>query len=118
MPRRLREDQGFIYDCSTYLNQRWEEVKNRLQTADADEVVEPLALNQDLIQLIRDCLQSSTLTYHYVLPTQLLAKAVNPALDAHAVQAGYLGSGAFDARTIAHGVIVPFDRDHERVRQA
>jgi len=115
MPRRLREDQGFIYDCSTYLNQRWEEVKNRLQTADADEVVEPLALNQDLIQLIRDCLQSSTLTYHYVLPTQLLAKAVNPALDAHAVQAGYLGSGAFDARTIAHGVIVPFDRDHERV---
>ena len=31
------------------------------------------------------------------------------------MQAGYPGPGAFDARTIAHDVIVPFDREHERV---
>lgn len=115
MARRTREDQGFTYDCSVYLSQRWEEVKNRFEGPDADEVIEPLALNQEMILLIRDCLQSSTLTYHYVLPTQLLAKAVNPSIDAHAVQAGYPGPGAFDARTIAHDVIVPFDRAHERV---
>ncbi len=75
MARRTREDQGFTYDCSVYLSQRWEEVKNRFEGPDADEVIEPLALNQEMILLIRDCLQSSTLTYHYVLPTQLLAKA-------------------------------------------
>lgn len=115
MARRTREDQGFTYDCSVYLSQRWEEVKSRFEGSDADEMIEPLALNQEMILLIRDCLQSSTLTYHYVLPTQLLAKAVNPSIDAHAVQAGYPGSGAFDARTIAHDVIVPFDRAHERV---
>lgn len=115
MPRRTREEQGFSYDCSVYLRQRWEEITSRFEAPELDELVEPLALNQDLILLIRDCLQSATLSYHYVLPTQLLAKAVNPALDVHAVQAGYSGSGAFDARSIAHDVIVPFDRDHERV---
>lgn len=92
-----------------------EEITSRFEAPELDELVEPLALNQDMILLIHDCLQSATLSYHYVLPTQLLAKAVNPALDAHAVQAGYPGTGAFDARSIAHDVIVPFDRDHERV---
>lgn len=115
MPRRTREEQGFSYDCSVYLRQRWEEITSRFEAPELDELVEPLALNQDMILLIHDCLQSATLSYHYVLPTQLLAKAVNPALDAHAVQAGYPGTGAFDARSIAHDVIVPFDRDHERV---
>lgn len=115
MPRRTREEQGFAYDCSIYLRQRWEEIKGRFEAPELDELIEPLALNQEMILLIRDCLQSATLSYHYVLPTQLLAKAVNPGLDAHAVQAGYPGSGAFDARSIAHDVIVPFDREHERV---
>lgn len=115
MPRRIREEQGFTYDCSVYLRQRWQEITSRFEANESDESMEPLALNQDLILLIRDCLQSTTLSYHYVLPTQLLAKAVNPELDAHAVQAGYPGPGAFDARTVAHDVIVPFDREHERV---
>ncbi len=115
MPRRTREEQGLSYDCSVYLRQRWDEIRSRFEAPELDELIEPLAPNQEMILLIRDCLQSTTLSYHYVLPTQLLAKAVNPALDAHAVQAGYSGSGAFDARSIAHDVIVPFDRDHERV---
>ncbi len=51
-------------------------------------------------------------SYHYVLPTQLLAKCVDHRLDTHALQAGYDAAGAFDARTVAHGVIVPFDRAH------
>jgi hypothetical protein len=80
-----------------------------------DEAVDPLGEGHELIPLIRDCLRSTSLSYHYVLPTQLLAKVVSPALDAHAVQAGYPGEGAFDARTIAHDVIVPFHRENERV---
>lgn len=68
-----------------------------------------------MIPLIRDCLSSSSVSYHYVLPTQLLAKCADPSLDAHALQVGYGVPGAFDARTIAHQVVVPFDQNNYRV---
>ncbi len=115
MAKKTREDQGLAYNCSVYLRQRWEEVQRRFQEATPDEPPEPLGEDHSLIPSIRDCLRSSSLTYHYVLPTQLLAKAADPTLDAHAIQAGYPGTGAFDARTVAHDVIVPFDRENERV---
>lgn len=75
----------------------------------------PLAADHPLIPLIRDSLNSATVSYHYVLPTQLLAKCVDHSLDVHALQAGYDTAGAFDARTVAHDVIVPFDRANHRV---
>lgn len=61
------------------------------------------------------CLTSSTKSYHYVLPTQLLCKCVDKRLDCHSLQAAYKRPGAFDARTIAHHVIVPFDQANHRV---
>jgi hypothetical protein len=115
MARKAREDQGIVYSCSTYLRQRWEKVVGSFQEAAPADPLDPLGEGHAFIPLIRDCLRSPALTYHYVLPTQLLAKVVNPSLDARAVQAGYPGPGAFDARTVAHDVIVPFDRDNERV---
>lgn len=115
MAKRTREDQGLVYSCSVYLHKRWNEIGLLFQGSLPDEPMDPLSEGLQLIPLIRDCLQSSSLTYHYVLPTQLLAKAVNGGLDAHALQAGYPSPGAFDARTIAHDVIVPFDRENERV---
>ncbi len=115
MVRKTREDQGLAYSCNAYLNQRWEDVQPRFQEAIPDEPSDPLGESHELIPLIRDCLRSSSLTYHYVLPTQLLAKAADPSVDAHAIQAGYSSPGAFDARTVAHDVIVPFDRANERV---
>jgi hypothetical protein len=115
MVKRTREDPGVVYGCSLYLRQRWDEVVQRFGEAFPAEPLEPLGEGHALIPLIRDCLSSAALSYHYVLPTQLLAKSVNPSLDAHAIQAGYPGLGAFDARTIAHDVIVPFDRENERV---
>src|SRR5690606_24687256 len=58
----------------------------------------------------------ATKTYHYVLLTQLLAKVVQPDLDCRSVQAGnFPYPGAFDARTIAHKVVVPFDKDNQNV---
>jgi hypothetical protein len=115
MAKKTREDQGIVYNCSSYLRQRWEEVVRSFQETSPDIPSDPLSEGHSLIPLIRACLQSPSLTYHYVLPTQLLAKAVNPSLDAHATQASYHSPGAFDARTIAHDVIVPFDRENERV---
>ncbi len=115
MARKTREDQGLVYTCSVYLGQRWAEIQARFQEAVPDAPPEPLGEDHELIPLIRDCLRSPALTYHYVLPTQLLAKAANPAIDARAIQAGFPSPGAFDARTVAHDVIVPFDRANERV---
>jgi hypothetical protein len=44
-----------------------------------------------------------------------LCKCVDPRLDSHSLQAAYRKAGAFDARTIAHEVIVPFDQANHRV---
>ncbi len=108
----MQESQAFIVECQAYLEQKWSEIGQRFE----QDQPEPLAHeNDDLILLIRDCLTSKIKSYHYVLPTQLLAKAVNQALDAHCLQVSYDRPGAFDARTLAHGVIVPFDQVNYRV---
>ncbi len=60
-------------------------------------------------------INSGTKTYRYVLPTQLLAKLVRPELDCRSVQAGSGLIKSFDARSICHGVIVPFDRANNSV---
>lgn len=61
---------------------------------------------------IRDSINSKTKTYRYVLPTQILAKAVAPQLNCLSIQAQAELEGAFDARSLCHKVIVPFDREH------
>ena len=50
-------------------------------------------------------------TYKYVLITGLLAKATNEKINALALQAGAPFEGAYDARSLCHNVIVPFERD-------
>lgn len=99
--------------CKPYLEERWSYITSLFQQ---NLAVEPLADEyDDLKQLIRDGLTSKTKSYHYVLPTQILCKAVDPSLDAHSLQVAHGVPGAFDARTIAHGVIVPFDQANYKV---
>ncbi|MFH1070219.1 MAG: restriction endonuclease, SacI family [Candidatus Glassbacteria bacterium] len=74
-----------------------------------------VALENNIVQFIKTCINSSTKSYRYVLPTQLLSKLTNPEIDSRCLQAGRGGTGAFDARTIAHKVIVPFDQENEEV---
>lgn len=50
-------------------------------------------------------------TYKYVLFTALLAKATNENVDALSLQAGDDSEGAYDARSLCHSVVVPFERD-------
>ena len=69
----------------------------------------------DLLASIRVSVNSNTKTYRYVLPTQLLAKVADSTLDCRSLQAGADRTGSFDARTIAHQVIVPFDQSNDRV---
>ena len=61
---------------------------------------------------IRGVLRGGQLTYRYLLVTAALAKAVNPGVHYRAIQKGSDLPGAYDSRSIAHGVIVPFEKSH------
>ena len=103
------DPQDFINACKNYLEATWAAII-------AKEIDIPLPdLDPQLTTAIRASLSSTVKTYHYVLPTQLLAKAVNPDLAVHSLQAAYNHPRAFDARTLAHQVIVPFDQANYRV---
>jgi|SRR5690348_12940055 len=71
--------------------------------------------DQRLAKAISASINSKTKTYRYVLPTQIVSKMADPSLDSHCLQASRGGRGAFDARTIAHDVIVRFDQANENV---
>lgn len=70
---------------------------------------------KSIADAVRKSINSKTKSYRYVLPTQLLAKLVNPNLDCRCVQEGCSLAGAFDARTLCKEVIVEFDRAHHGV---
>jgi len=50
-------------------------------------------------------------TYRYILINGLLAKATNELCNPVALQAGSNLDGAFDARSLCHGVVVPIERE-------
>ena len=75
----------------------------------------PLDIPADIAGAIEAAVTSRTKTYRYVLPTQLLAKLVDPTLDCRSVQSQCGLTGAFDARSLCHKVIVPFDRANNNV---
>lgn len=108
-------EQQFRDRCTAYLHEHWSTVTTVFERAAPDSPQDPLGPVNDLIPLIHTCQTAITKTYHYVLPTQLLAKCVDPALDCHRLQAGSGVPGAFDARSLAHVVIVPFDQANYRV---
>ncbi len=104
--------ENFFEYCKDHLEKQWEKISR-----DAEgELDDFLAGNQwELKKDIIDCLTSPTKSYHYVLPTQLLSKLVDPLLDCRSLQASYPNAGAFDARSVAHKVIVPFDSKNYNV---
>lgn len=60
---------------------------------------------------IKKVLQGNHKTYKYILVNGILAKATNENINALALQAGAPLKGAFDARSLCHNVLVPFERD-------
>ncbi|NVK27060.1 MAG: restriction endonuclease, SacI family [Flavobacteriia bacterium] len=76
------------------------------------------ALNGDcefydrLSRKIRFVLFGGHKTYRYILINALLAKATNEAINPLCLQAGSELKGAYDARSLCHSVLVPFEREH------
>lgn len=68
--------------------------------------------NDEIGGLIEKVLRGSHKTYRYVLVTALLAKSTNSEIDALSLQAGDESEGAYDARSLCHTVIVPFERKY------
>lgn len=99
--------------CSVYLEERWDYIANLFEQNESQEPLDDTY--NELKQTIHECLTSRTKSYHYVLPTQLLCKSVASSLNAHSLQVAFGKPGAFDARTVAHAVIVPFDQRNYRV---
>jgi len=71
--------------------------------------------DHDIKTCINLAINSKTKSYRYVLPTQIVAKLADNNLDCRCIQVARGGKGAFDARTIAHKVIVPFDQSNDNV---
>lgn len=68
-------------------------------------------VNDNREKLIEKVLRGTHKTYRYVLVTALLAKSTNSEIDTLSLQAGDDSDGAYDARSLCHKVIVPFERD-------
>jgi hypothetical protein len=82
-----------------------------INIADAEKVLlsafRTRCTKQDAISLkIKEVIQGTHKTYKYIL-----AKATNENINALALQAGADLTGAYDARTLCHKVLVPFERN-------
>lgn len=90
-------------------------IESEWATVDAATEQSVIELSDELQEAIIRSVNCKTKTYRYVLPTQILAKVADSSLDSRCLQASRGGAGAFDARTVAHKVIVPFDQENHRV---
>ncbi len=73
-------------------------------------LVEATPLSDEIAATITSVLKGSHKTYRYILVNALLAKATNKDVNALSLQKGDGKNGKFDARTLCHKVIVPFEK--------
>lgn len=67
-------------------------------------------LDDDIAKTINIVLTGTHKTYRYILVNALLAKATNEKVNALSLQKGDGKGGKFDARSLCHKVIVPFEK--------
>lgn len=101
---------SFIARTRQFLDREWKSICDSSGTPENDRLV-PTHIRD----AVRESINSKTKTYRYVLPTQLLAKSVDSSLDSRSVQVECGLTGPFDARSLCHKVIVPFDRANHNV---
>jgi len=107
----MTAEQRFVEACRAYLEQRWDYIAGPAFQSNPQDFIQ----DDEVIDLIRRSLTSRSKSYHYVLLTQVLCKIIDPSLDARSLQVAWGVPGAFDARTIAHDVIAPFDKANRNV---
>lgn len=103
---------SLIDEGSKILDKYWQEIE---KIAHDKGSLPDFVQDNQLLEAVNRSINSQSKSYRYVLPTQLLAKLVDPTVDCHSLQAGQGNEKAFDARSICSRVVVPFDHDHENV---
>ena len=93
------------------LQAEWKKIS---ELAEAGKLNDALS-DPKLIQAIKESINGATKTYRYVLPTQVVSKLADASLDSRSIQAARGKPGSFDARSVAHRVVVPFDQSNENV---
>jgi hypothetical protein len=109
MAKKTSKD--LITVCRTILDAVWNEVSARAAQGAVPDVLD----DPSLLDAIKNAIRSKIKSYRYVLPTQLVAKLADPSLDCRCLQAKEEVTGAFDARSIADGVLVAFDAANHHV---
>lgn len=71
---------------------------------------EAAPLSDATASLINEILRGTHKTYRYILVNALLAKATNGKINALALQLADGKGGKFDARSLCHSVVVPFEK--------
>ncbi|MGI8603418.1 MAG: restriction endonuclease, SacI family [Verrucomicrobiales bacterium] len=89
--------------------EEWEYVNK----AAASEPAVNFVAEASLAEAIRRSVNHRQVTYRFCLPTQLLGKLVNPAIDCLKLQRGERDQTAWDARSLASKVIAPFNARQE-----
>ncbi|PSP39595.1 hypothetical protein BRC71_01325 [Halobacteriales archaeon QH_7_65_31] len=84
------------------LNAEW----NRILQSEEDIFID----DQQIREQLRGVLNSSQLTYKYILVTNVLAKATNPDINYRAMQAQWEDDGAYNARSLGHDVLVEWEK--------
>lgn len=95
--------------CKNKLDEHWSEINN-LADKNMAFITDP-----QLCKRINRAINSQTKSYRYVLPTQILAKIVDPTLDSRSLMMRSDLEGAFDPRSLCKDVIVRFDGNNENV---
>lgn len=67
------------------------------------------SIDDKLSAKIDEIMESNQLTFRYILANAALAKAANDSIHTRALQSGARLNGAYDARSLAHTVLIPFE---------
>lgn len=73
-------------------------------------LIEASLVEDEIASIITSVLRGTHKTYRYILVNALLAKSTNSKVDALSLQKGDGKGGKFDARSLCHKVLVPFEK--------
>lgn len=93
-------------------NEEFHETARKLLLAALDNQIDTPPPPESLRYLIDTVIEGHHKTYRYILFTAITAKAANPKLNPIVLQKGATTWGTYDARSLCHKVLVPFEREY------
>ena len=91
------------------LEKLWKEVES-ISVKDLEKI--EFIEDKNLTSKIRSIFKGETVSYRYALLTQLLAKVINPHVNALAIQKKANIPGSFDARSFCKNTVVQFEKKY------